>query len=111
MMKNFQILNNRLIFGLLLIAVSNNVTGQVNGTVPDLTAGLQTYRIDLETVLKLAGANNLSIKEFTTKHHLVTLDEKIAREWLIPDLFIESTLHNLNGSAMNSDGRYFRGVD
>lgn len=111
MMRNLKIHNIRLIFGLLLITVSNNVIGQVNDTVPDLTAGFQSYRIDLETVLKLAGANNLTIKEFKTKQHLATVDEKIAREWLIPELFIGASLHNLNGSAMNSDGKFFRGVD
>ena len=110
-MRNLKIHNIRLIFGLLLITVSNNVIGQVNDTVPDLTAGFQSYRIDLETVLKLAGANNLTIKEFKTKQHLATVDEKIAREWLIPELFIGASLHNLNGSAMNSDGKFFREVD
>lgn len=102
----------RLIFaGLLLFAETNHAIGQISDTMPDLTAGFQTYQIELETVLKLAGADNLTIKEFKQRQDIATIDQRIAKEWMIPDLFLGATLHNLNGSAMNSDGRFFREVN
>lgn len=100
-----------LMVSLLLITSANNITGQITDTIPDLTAGFQTFQIDLETVLKLAGADNLTIKEFNTRQDLAVMEEKISKEWLIPNLFLGASLHNLDGSAMNSDGKFFREVD
>jgi len=102
----------RLIFaGLLLFAETNHAIGQISDTMPDLTAGFQTYRVELETVIKLAGADNLTIKEFKQRQDIATIDQRIAKEWMIPDFFLGASLHNLNGSAMNSDGKFFREVD
>jgi outer membrane protein TolC len=101
----------RLVVGLLLVAAANNVAGQIRDTVPDLTAGFETYQVDLETVLQLAGADNLTIKEFRARQDLARVEEKISKEWLLPDAFLGATLHHLSGSAMNADGRFFRDVD
>jgi len=100
-----------LLVGLWLVAAAQSAVGQITDDTPDLTSGFETYQVDLETVLQLAGANNLTIKEFGARQDLARVEEKISKEWLFPDVFLGVSLHHLTGSAMNGDGRFFRDVD
>ncbi len=71
----------------------------------------RSYPINLETVLKLAGANNLTIQEYQLKYQQALADESKAKEWWLPNLYAGYTTHYLNGAAMNTDGKIFTNVD
>jgi len=60
--------------------------------------------INLETALKLGGANNLTIQEYKQRQELTLADLSRAREWWLPDLYAGTTTHQLSGNAMNADG-------
>jgi outer membrane protein TolC len=67
--------------------------------------------INLETVLKLAGANNLTIQEYQQRQELALANLSKAREWWLPDVYAGVQTHQLWGAAMNTDGRYFLDVN
>jgi outer membrane protein TolC len=67
--------------------------------------------IDLVTVLKLGGANNLTIKEFKQKKELALANVLKEKEWWLPDLYVGTTIHQLWGNAMAADGTIFTDVD
>lgn len=67
--------------------------------------------IDLPTALELAGANNLTIREYQAMQTLAAADHTKAKEWWLPDLYAGTSIHQLSGSAMNADGRFFTDVD
>ncbi|HLF62623.1 MAG TPA: TolC family protein [Saprospiraceae bacterium] len=64
-----------------------------------------TLPIDLKTVLKLAGANNLTIHEYQLKYQSALADETRSKEWWLPVIYAGASTHYLNGSAMNTDGK------
>lgn len=70
----------------------------------------QTMAVNLETVLKLSGANNLTIQEYKLKYQQALADQSKAKEWWLPNFYIGGTTHYLNGAAMNTDGAIFTGV-
>ena len=67
--------------------------------------------INLETVLKLGGANNLTIKEYKLRHELALADVAKAKEWWLPDLYAGTSIHQLWGNAMNGNGVFFNDVN
>ncbi len=67
--------------------------------------------INLETVLKLGGANNLTIKEYKLRHELALADVAKAKEWWLPDLYAGTSIHQLWGNAMNGNGAFFTDVN
>ncbi len=67
--------------------------------------------IDLATVLELAGARNLTVQEQRALQHAAEADLAKASEWWLPELNVGTSIHALNGTAMNSDGRFFTDVD
>ncbi len=67
--------------------------------------------IDLATALEFAGANNLTIQEYKAMQTLATADHTKAKEWWLPDLYAGTSIHQLSGTAMNSDGHFFTDVD
>jgi outer membrane protein TolC len=71
----------------------------------------QPFAINLETVLKLAGANNLTVKEYQLRYQQALADQSKAREWWLPNVYAGYTTHYLNGAAMNTDGKIFTGVN
>ncbi len=71
----------------------------------------ESYQVDLETVLKLAGADNLTVEEYRLHYQQALAEQSKAEEWWLPTLFTGATTHYLNGAAMNSDGRIFTDVD
>ncbi|MDE3183161.1 MAG: TolC family protein [Bacteroidota bacterium] len=70
----------------------------------------QTLPVNLETVLRLAGANNLTIKEYQLKYQQALADQSKAKEWWLPNIYAGATTHYLNGAAMNTDGKIFTDV-
>ena len=67
--------------------------------------------INLETILILGGANNLTIKEYKERQELALADLSKAREWWLPDLYAGTSIHQLWGNAMNSDGNFYTDVN
>ncbi|HEX9509472.1 MAG TPA: TolC family protein [Puia sp.] len=71
----------------------------------------QILPVDLETVLKLAGANNLTVKEYQLKYQQAIADQIKAKEWWLPDIYAGFTTHYLNGAAMNTDGKIYTDIN
>ncbi len=67
--------------------------------------------INLATVLQLAGADNLSIQEYTLKQKVAEADLHTAQEWWLPNVYAGANVHQLWGSAMNGDGAFFTDVN
>lgn len=78
--------------------------------IPVLSAQ-KTFPVNLETVLKLSGANNLTIQEYKLKHQEAIAKQSKAKEWWLPSIYAGATTHYLNGAAMNTDGRIFTNLD
>ncbi|MBV6442648.1 MAG: TolC family protein [Haliscomenobacteraceae bacterium CHB4] len=78
---------------------------------PQKTQAQQALPINLQTVLELAGANNLTIKEFQTKQALVEAELTTAKSWWLPEAYAGAQTHQLWGAAMNADGRFFLDVN
>jgi outer membrane protein TolC len=70
----------------------------------------QNFPVNLETVLKLAGANNLTVQEYQLKYQQALAEQSKANEWWLPNIYAGATTHYLNGAAMNTDGKIFTGV-
>src|SRR3990172_6067390 len=66
--------------------------------------------VNLETVLKLAGANNLTIQEYQLKYQQALAEQSKAKEWWLPNIYFGSSTHYLNGAAMNTDGEIFTDI-
>lgn len=71
----------------------------------------KTLPINLQTVLEMGGANNLTIKEFQVKQELATANLSKAKEWWLPEIYAGLQTHQLRGAAMNADGRFFLDVN
>lgn len=67
-------------------------------------------RLSLEEVLKLGGANNLTIAECQAQQDLAMAQLASSKEWWLPDIYLGVNGHYLNGSAMNGDGFFFTDV-
>lgn len=67
--------------------------------------------IDLATALELGGARNLTVLEQRALQHAAEADLAKASEWWLPELSVGTSIHTLNGTAMNADGRFFTDVD
>jgi outer membrane protein TolC len=64
----------------------------------------------METVLKLTGANSLTIEEFRMRQELAQERQRTAQEWIYPEIFAGVNLDGRTGTAMNADGRFFRDI-
>ncbi|MFT5823987.1 MAG: outer membrane protein TolC [Crocinitomix sp.] len=67
--------------------------------------------INLETVLELGGANNLTIQKFQLERAAAVADLAKAKEWWLPDLYAGISMHQLWGNAMNGNGAFFTDVN
>lgn len=74
------------------------------------TKAQQTFPVNLESVLKLAGADNLTVKEFQLKQQVALAEQNKAKEWWLPNIYTGVSTHYLNGSAMNVDGNILNNV-
>lgn len=73
-------------------------------TVSYFATGDRYIPINLNTVLKLAGANNLTIKQYELEYQLGLAQLEKAREWYLPNLFIGPTFHYLKGATIQTTG-------
>ncbi len=64
-----------------------------------------------EKVIALANTDNLDIKKEILKAGMADAKVSKAKEWWLPDLFIGTQLHQLDGSGLNTDGRIFTDID
>ena len=91
-------------------------TGQIIGAllfcylfIPDCLVAQDSRRampINLETVLKLAGANNLKIAEIKAKHKIAKAKAHKAKEWIYPSVNPGFLLSNTVGSVQNAEGAF-----
>ena len=58
----------------------------------------QNFPVNLETVLKLASANNLTIQEYKLKEQQALAEQSKAKEWCLPDIYTGASTHFLNGT-------------
>ncbi len=66
--------------------------------------------INLESVLMLGGANNLTIQEYKQRQDLALANLSRAKEWWLPSIYAGIQTNQLWGASMNSDGRFFLDV-
>lgn len=90
----------------ILIGTASTMVLSVNET----SAQNKTYPVNLESVLKLAGADNLTIKEYELKYQQSLAEQSKAKEWWLPSIYFGATTHYLNGAAMNTDGQILTDV-
>ncbi len=64
-----------------------------------------------EKVIALAKTDNIDIKKEILKVQMADAQLSKAKEWWLPDLFVGTQLHQLDGSGLNTDGRIFTDVD
>lgn len=67
--------------------------------------------INLEKLLEVGGAQNLTIELYKRQQELAQADLAKAREWWLPEIYAGFQAHYLHGAAMNADGRFFLDVD
>lgn len=70
----------------------------------------QTFPVNLETVLKLPGANNLMVQVYQLKYQEALAGQSKANEWWLPNIYAGVTTHYLSGAAMNTDGKIYTGI-
>lgn len=66
----------------------------------------ETMPIDLQNVLELAGANNLTIKEFQQKQEIAHANLMQANEWWYPQIYTGVKTQQLWGTSMNINGTF-----
>lgn len=67
--------------------------------------------LDLESVLRLAQADNLTLQLIEDKEQLALAEYEMAKTWWMPSFYTDVGLHQLWGNAMNSDGHIFENVN
>jgi len=87
------------IFGMGLIIAFQNLFAQQN-----------TLPINLEKVLRMGGANNLTIQQYKKKQDIALAELAESREWWLPDFYAGLRTNQLCGASMNSNGRFFLDV-
>lgn len=84
---------------LLMLANTNQLAAQ------------ETIPINLEKVLELGGADNLTIKEYKERQELSLAELSKAKEWWLPEVYAGLQTQQYWGAAQNSDGRFFLEVN
>ena len=102
--KQYAIGKEHFIFkiGLCLLLIAN---------CPFKVKAQDTIPINLETVLKIGGADNLTIKEYKERQELSLAELTKAKEWWLPEVYAGAQTHQLWGATMNADGRFFQEVN
>src|SRR5580698_5991539 len=70
---------------------------------PALKAG-KKIPVNLSAILKLAGANNLTIKQYEFQYELSLAQIDKAKEWFLPTISVGPTMHYLSGAVMQTNG-------
>jgi outer membrane protein TolC len=76
-----------------------------------IVRGQETIPINLEKILELGGADNLTIKEYKERQELSLAELIKAKEWWLPEIYTGVETQQLWGAAMNADGRFFLDVN
>lgn len=71
----------------------------------------ETIYLSLDDVIDRTKKENLSIKKGNLNIDLANAELQKAKEWWLPNVFVGTNFHHLNGRALNSDGRFFADVD
>src|SRR5579863_3466727 len=87
-------------YRIVLLFLLVSVTGY---TQTELQAN-KKMAVNLPVILKLAGANNLTIKQYELQYQLSAAQIDKAREWWLPTIQLGPTMHYLNGAAMQTSG-------
>lgn len=98
-------------FLLFCMIFINAIAFSQNKTYVTAEVLMKAVPVNLETVLKLAGADNLTIKEYELKYQQSLAEQSKAKEWWLPAIYFGTTTHYLNGAAMNTDGQIFHPVN
>lgn len=96
------------IFWIILLLLSKFA---VNAQTSNSQFPASHFPVNLETILKLAGANNLTIQEYQLKYQQALAEQSKAKEWWLPNFYFGASMHYLNGAAMNTDGKIFTDVN
>jgi outer membrane protein TolC len=99
-------LNNRLkdiglLSCVLFLLIGNTTKALAQDTIP----------INLEKILELGGADNLTIKEYKERQELSLAELVKSKEWWLPEIYAGVQTEQLWGAAMNADGRFFLDVN
>lgn len=70
-----------------------------------------TLLVNLETVLDLGSANNLTIKEYQQRKESALADLEKTKEWWLPEMYAGFSAEKLYGAVMNGNGRFFLDVN
>lgn len=84
---------------ILLVVATLNVNAQ------------ETVALNLETILKLSDANNLTIKEFKERQVLSEASLSKAKEWWLPEINAGVQTQNYWGAVQNGNGNFFLDVN
>ena len=76
-----------------------------------LFSQVQVQPITLQQVIELSNENSTTLKAIELQNKLTLADEDMARSWWLPEIYGGLALHQLWGSAMNGDGRFFTDVN
>lgn len=76
-----------------------------------LAPAQEVMMIDLETVLQLSDANNLTIKQYQQQEKLAYAQLVRTREWWLPELAAGLQTQQLWGAVMNGNGNFFLDVN
>ncbi len=66
--------------------------------------------INLPAILKLAGVNNLTIKQYELQYELSLAQIDKAKEWFLPTISVGPTMHYLNGATIQTNGALLNDV-
>ena len=92
---------------LLFVGISIRVNAQ---DIPELIQKDVTA-INLESVLKLGGANSLTIQKYKQKEILALTNVAKAQEWWLPSFYAGTSFHQLWGNAMNAPGEILTDIN
>jgi len=67
--------------------------------------------LSLDELISRTKKDNLSIKRGQINVDLANAEVQKSKEWWLPNVFLGTTFHHLDGRALNSDGRFFADVD
>ena len=73
--------------------------------------GQEISTISIESSLKIAGANNLTISKLNLNKTVLEADLLISKGWWIPEIFAGIQTRQLQGAAMNGNGSFFTDVN
>ncbi len=76
---------------------------------PELLAS-KKIPINLTSILKLAGANNLTIKQYDLQYQLSLAQIDKAKEWYLPTISAGPTMHYLSGATIQTTGALINDV-